>query len=236
MPASLKKTFDTLIDEILDQAWKKADPAAQDLAKEVLDALAPTLRAGILDFGADFRGPGKSGAVSLVVAVGMKDGQKVEAALRKVRAALPEEKRKEIDVDVDTVAGVGIHSAPAKIDAKGQILFGDSPRLFFAFRKDAVMLGIGPADEALAQMKSALASTAKASKVFQGEFSIRNIAKIAERKDEGVLEAAKKVFPDNVSDTYRFIVSGGSSLDMRFSGSARIIQFGVLAEQMRRNR
>src|SRR5262249_35192435 len=62
MPAKLRKTFGPVIEEVATKAVAaEKDKEKAALLKELLDALKPTAKAGVLDAGLDFRGPGKGG-------------------------------------------------------------------------------------------------------------------------------------------------------------------------------
>ncbi len=235
-PKSLKKTLDPLIDDLIEKGWKSAKADEQPFAKELLEILGPTMKAGILDFGVDLRGPNADNYAAVLVAVQVQDATRLEALLRKVHGILPAEEKANIKLDVAKAGGIALHQFQAKLDPEAERLFGLEPQIVFAFRKDAVVFAIGPVTDATAAVKSTLDTPVKASGLIQSATSLRKIAPMMERKDPGAVEAAKKAYPDGVDDTYRFSVTGGDTLDIRLSSSTRIIQFGVLLEQAKRVR
>ena len=236
VPASMKKALDPLIDDFVAQGWKKAKADEQPYAKELLEILAPTLKAGILDFGADFRGPTANDNAAMVVIVAVKEADKLEALVRKVYGVLSEEEKKDIKLDADKAGAVAVHVFTIKDRHDENDIFGPNAKGAVAFRKDAVVFAIGPVADAIAAVKSGLETTPKSGPVMEGVAAIRRFAPVMEKKDPGSVAAAKKAYPPGINDEYRVTVIGGQSLDVRFTSSARIIQFGMLLEQARRNR
>lgn len=236
VPASLKKALAPVIDEFVANGWKKADAEGQPFAKELLEILAPTFKAGILDFGADFRGPNADNYLAMLAVIAVKDGDKLEALARKVYGVLPPEKKAGIKLDVGKAGRIDLHEFDAKLDPEGQDMFGPNAKIIVAFRKDAILFAMGPNADAVAAVKNGVDATAKASPVVEGMASMRRLAPVMERKDAGAVAAAKKAYPAGINDAYRLTVTGGENLDIRLSSSARIIQFGMLLEQARRNR
>jgi hypothetical protein len=235
LPASMKKTFEPLVDQLLDEAVKSAKKD-QEMVKELLDTLKPTIKAGLLDAGFDLRPNSAGGYVSLLAGVRVKDGDRIEATLRKIVSGLPEGAKKDLTIDAEKVSGVAIHRGPAKLDRKAEEVFGPDVRTYFAFRKDMVLFSIGAEAPALAAIKDGINASPKMSKTGQGQASIRNIAKLFEPKHEGITEAAKKAFPDGSDDLIRYSETGGEAFESRVSASTRVILFGVLAAELRRGR
>ena len=71
---------------------------------------------------------------------------------------------------------------------------------------------------------------------MQGQVSLRNVAVLAESKQEGTVAAAKKAFPAGTDDLIRYSITGGDAFEARISSSIRAILFATLADQTRRNR
>ncbi len=236
VPKSLKKALDPIIDDLVAQGWKKAKDGEQPYAKELLEILGPTLKAGILDFGVDLRGPNSENHFAALVMVHMKDAPRLEALARKIHDVLSPDEKAGIKLDADKVAGVALHQMVAKLDPNTEQIFGASPQIVVAFRKDSILFAIGPVSEATAAVKAAIESSAKASALIESSTSMRKLAVVMERKDAGAIDAAKKAYPAGVNDAYRFTITGGPTLDVRFSSSTRIIQFFMLLEQARRGR
>ncbi len=236
LPASLKKAFEPVIDEVVAQAWKKTPGDKQQLTKDLLEILAPTFKAGLLDAAIDTRGPNAQGHLTAVVALNVKDADRLEPIIRRIHGMLPENEKAGIKLDVDKVGAIALHQFPAKFDAAKEAVFGPNAQIVVAFRRDAVVFAIGPVADATVAVTGSLDAAAKASPVLEGMMSIRKFAQVVDRKDPGAIAAAAKAFPAGVSDAIQATVTGGQGLDVRFSASTRIIQFGMLMEQARRNR
>lgn len=234
VPTAMKKALAPVVDEFLDKAWRSAPANKQQDAKTLLEALGPTMKSGLLDGGFDLRGPGASNFVSLLAGFRVQDGDRVEEAIRKLYANLSPDEKRDVTLDIAKADGITIHGVTPKLDDNAKNMFGPQAKAYFAFRKDLALLAIGPESEALPVLKDGLSANPTATKVVQGQVSMRNLAKLLEAKEPRVGEAARKAFPDSVRDTIRFEVSGGAALEARFSASSRLIQFGVLAEQARR--
>jgi hypothetical protein len=233
---SVKKALEPLVDDLVAQGWKKAKDPEQPYVKELLEILAPTVKAGVLDFAADIRGPNADKHLTVLTCVHVKDANRLESLARKIHAILPPDKKAVIRLDVDKAAGIALHQFPAKLDPNADNFLGSDPQAIVAFRKDAIVFAIGPVVDATAAVKSSLDTLAKAGPAIEGMAAIRALAPVFDRKHPGMAEAAKKAYPSGISDAYRLSVTSGQNLDVRLSASTRLIQFGVLMEQSRRNR
>jgi len=237
VPTTLKKALDPVIDELVANGWKKAKGDEQPYVKELLEILAPTLKAGILDFGADFRGPNADKNFTAIVTVNVKDADRLEALGRKAYAILPAGPEKAaIKLDVDKAGGIALHQLPQKADPQAQQIFGPNYQMIVAFRKDAIVFGIGQPSDAATAVKGSLTTTAKSGPVVEGTVSMRGMGTMMERKEAAFGTAVKKAYPAGVNDAYRFTVNGGQNLDLRISTSTRLLQLGMEIEQARRNR
>jgi hypothetical protein len=229
LPETLKNTLDPLVDRTLGQIVEKADALRAD-AKDVADALAPTLKSGLLDLGIDVRGPRADGFASLLVGLRMVDGDKLDAALRRLAGNIGAKERESITFDVAKVDGVSIHRiAPKDLERGMRDLVGDNAKIYVAMRKNLLLVGVGAEPETLAAMRDALKAGPKSCKLLEGELAMRNLAKIFERKHEGVVAAAKKAFPEGADDLIRYSVTGGDAIEARVTSSIRLILFAESA-------
>ncbi|HEX3314354.1 MAG TPA: hypothetical protein VHR72_05645 [Gemmataceae bacterium] len=233
LPDALKKTLDPLVDKLLSQVVAKAE-ALQNDAKDVADALAPTLKSGLLDIGFDLRGPNADGFASMLFGIRLVDGDKLEPALRRFIGNIGARDRKDITFDVAKVDGVSIHRIAPKDLPKEEFrdLVGPDAKVFVAMRKNLLVVGIGSQASTLAAMRDALKAGPKTCKVLEGEVAIRNLAKLIEKKREGTVDAAAKAFPAGTDDTIRYSVSGGETAEFRVTSSIRMILFSMLTAQL----
>ncbi len=226
LPAAVRKQFAAVVDENFKKALdKEADKDKRELARILLDALAPTAKAGALDFGFDLRGPSKGGKYGVVVASRVTDGEAIEKAVKKLMAKVPDEVKEIVTLDVEKVGDVHVHRITApkgKIDENTREVFGEGPA-YFAVSKDAIFLALG--EGALPAIKGALAAPAKVGHPFQGEVSLARIAKLMAKTQKAAPDAAQKAFKARGSDKVRFTVEAGDSLQIKFGAKAQVVTF-----------
>jgi hypothetical protein len=230
-PDSLKATLNPLVDKVLAGLVQKAEALQAD-AKDLADAVAPTLKAGNLDLGVDLRGPDSNGLATLLVGVRLVDGAKVDASVRRLLGNIGAKDRKKVEFDVAKAGGASIHRIPVdNLDHDAQEMFGDDAKVYFAVRKDLLLVGLGSEKSTLPIMKEALESSPRTTKALEGQVAIRNLAKLLEKKQPGTVAAADKAYPKGTDDLIRYSITGGDAVEARVSSSIRIILFGMLAEQ-----
>jgi hypothetical protein len=232
LPGEVVKKLGPAADEGFKKALGKLDRDTRDLLAPLAKALEATAKAGQVDVGVDLRGPGDSGKYTALFAGKVKDGDRIESALKQVVEKLPEEKRRPIKLNAARAAGVSIHQVtPRKTDDFTRSTLGDGP-IYLAVRKDAVLVGMG--DGALEALKSALAAEAKQASPLQLELSLGRIAKLIDHYQKGADEAAKKAFKAPGSDRVRLSVTAGKALEVKFSVKSSVLTFAALIEKARR--
>ena len=97
-----------------------------------------------MDAAFSIRGPGKDGKYAFLIAVKVKDGDKIDKAARAMVKKLKKEEQARIAFEVEKVDSVPIHKLDIKkdLDEKAKQLFGDSP-LYMAVRPDAWYFAFG---------------------------------------------------------------------------------------------
>lgn len=231
LPATVRRALEPVIDEGIKKAVAaESDRTKRDLLSDLLDAVKPTAKAAELDAGFDIRGPGKGGLYTLIAGVRVKDGAAIEKAIKKVIAKLPEGERKQVTVDFDKAEGVAIHKAePDKLDAQTKAMFGANP-LYFAVRKDALLISAGA--NGLEAIKEGLAAAPKAARPMQVELSLARLAKLMARQQKSAPEAAKQAFKTRGSDKVLLAVEAGKALRLRLSVKTQVIAFGGLVRKL----
>src|SRR5262249_33692485 len=110
LPEDLRKHLPGAVDDLVKKALEKEkDKGKRALLGDLLEALKPTAKAGVVDMGFDLRGPGKGGKYTLVAGVRVKDGGGIEKVIKKGLAKLPAKDNKAIKLDVDTAEGGDNH-------------------------------------------------------------------------------------------------------------------------------
>ncbi len=232
LPEGVVKKLGPVVDDGFKKGLENLEKDARDLVAPLIQAMEATAKSGRLDLGIDLRGPRKSGKYTLLACGSIKDGDKIEAAFRKVVAKLPADKRKPIKLDADKADGINIHQIEQdKVDAKTKEMLGDGP-LYLAIRKDAVLLSMG--DDALATLKSALATEGKMADLVRLQASLKRMAKLIGQTQKGAEDAAKEAFKDDSSDKVSLAVTDGAKLEIRFNVKSAVLAFAGLMDKKRK--
>jgi hypothetical protein len=233
LPPEVVKQLGPVVDEGFKKGLDRLDDDTRELVEPLVKAVEKTVKSGQLDLAVDFRGPRKNGRYTILACGQVKDGDRIEAALRKVVEKLAEEQRKPIKLDADRASGVNIHRvAQKKVDSVTKAMLGDGP-LYFAIRKDAVVVSMG--DEALAALKSALALEPKAAGTVRLEGSLSRIAKLMARHQKGAEKAAKQAFKEKGSDRVSLFIGAGKTLEVKFTVKSSVLKFAGLLDQARKD-
>ncbi|MCI0464696.1 MAG: hypothetical protein L0Z62_47845, partial [Gemmataceae bacterium] len=147
--APLPDKIKTVLQSVVDEAAGKVLAATSDetkkkQARRLLDALAPTFQTGEIDLAVSLRGPDVSKRYTLVAGVKVREAEKVALIVAELIQDLPESERKQIQLNVEKVAGVGIHKLDLgkSFDARVKALIDEGP-VYVAFRPDAVFVAAG---------------------------------------------------------------------------------------------
>ena len=160
IPENARQQFVKSADDAFHSAMEKEkDPSKRAVAEKLYAAIQPTLKAGELDAAAAVRGPTQNTHYAAVIALKLKDGQKLQAVLRDLREQLPESERGRIKLDAETAGSVKIDRLDFQdqFDEQAKALFGQNP-FYVAFRSDAAFVAGG--DGGLSLLKDALSSPA----------------------------------------------------------------------------
>lgn len=233
----LRKTFAPVVDEGFQKSLdNETDETKRTLAAKLFKVLAPTWKAGQLDFAFGLRGP-KDKQYTAVIGLKLKDGKAVDQALRDLVKGLPEGDQAKIEFDADKSGDIAIHRIKVTdADEKTRNVLGDQP-LYAAFRPDALVLAIGP--EGLPALKEALSAEPKVGPQFQFEMSLSRLARLMEtvdaKKNKGAVKIAKDVFGNSQGDDVaRFVIEGGDKLKIRYAFKTPLLKFvNVLGAEAR---
>ena len=230
LPEPVQKNLAKAIDEGVQKSLADIqDAAKKQQAKQLIDALMPSLRQGELDAYFGMTGPvGKH--FTLLGAVKLKDGDKLGATVRDLitdaMKTMPEAEKAKIHLDAEKVGDVTVHRFEVPKDPKTQKVLDDLPgdnNLYVAFRKDALFLAIGK--ESLPTLKQALgASTTAASPVFVFDFDVARIAPVLAKTQEQ-RDLATKLFKGGQDGTIRLTVTGGAAVSARLSMKLNALEF-----------
>jgi hypothetical protein len=232
VPESLRTKLAPVLDDIFTEAVDKAKDAEKGLAKMVLDAVGPTLKAGEIDLGAAFS-PAGVGKINMLLAARVAEGTGIEKTVKQIAGFVPDDKAK-FAFDAGKANGVALH----KIE-------GTDGKLTETFASETVWLGTS--DELLLagfEPDGTLVKTAATTKptkvpVAFAELSAVRTLTTTEKglPQEQVKKLADEVFPDGVtlgSDTFRADLTGGDALTLRVTLKGKAARFAMLVDQAKK--
>lgn len=226
LPADAQKLWAQVIEEAIKQALEKEkDKEKREQAEIFVKALAPSLKTGDLDAAFSIRGPSKDDKFTFLIAVKVKDGDRIDKAARKMVKHLKKEEQEKITFDAYKVDSTPIHKLDIKkdLDEKSKRLFGDSP-LYVGVRPDAWYFAFG--EGGLEAVKQAVAAAPQTAPQMQFEMMLKRFAPAMAETEKGAVQAAEAAFgKGSGSDRIRFVIEGGRALQMRFSMKAPVIKF-----------
>ncbi len=207
-----------------DQVATEKDPQKKAMAGKAIEALWPTLKAGVIDLHLAVGSPNSGGNYNLLTAIGVQGGDKIESTVRELIGKLPETDRAQIKVDATKVGGVSLHQLKiANLDPEAKRLFGDNASAWAGIGKTAMMLGLGgDASAAFAALTSSEVSKPAPTIVIEG--SLSKLASLD--KDPVSNTIAAQVFGSTPgTDRFRLSLDGGQQLKLSASFKGRGLTF-----------
>jgi hypothetical protein len=209
------------------------DPAQRRLARAVLRAARPTIKAGRVDGAIGVRGPGRGGLHTMVAGLMVKNGREMEDLFRRELQGNGSAK-----LDVDKVGKVAIHRLPPGLDDLGEdatALLGQDPPGYIAFREDAVLLAAG--QDGLKAIGQAVTARPRPGPLVQVDMSCAFLATFAlpggREQTANAVAVARRVFKDRNRDRLRITLEGGESLRLRVGLDAQALRFFAELEDPR---
>jgi hypothetical protein len=225
LPSDTVKPLGAAVDEGFKTALELLDEKGRKLVEPLVKALDKTAKSGSVDAAIDLRGPNKDGKYTVVAGLRVKDGDKIEEALKKVIDGLPDEAKKPFKLDADKAAGVNVHSVQqADVDEDTKKLFGDGPT-YFAVSKDVLIVTLG--DDALAAIKSAMAAKPKAAGAAKLEVSLARLAPVLAKQRKNAVELAKETFKHKGSDKVTLSVEAGTALEVKVRIKTAVLTYAA---------
>jgi hypothetical protein len=227
LPEELEAKLGPAIDEGIRKGLEKEqNEAKREQAAKVLKALAPTLKSRDLDAVFRLLGPDTEHHYTLVAAAKLKQGAKLDHALRDLVKSLPEGERAIVTLDAETADGVKVHRIDAHkgFDEKARRTFGENP-FYLAVRDDAVVVGGGP--NGLEALKEVLSARPGAAPPFVLDLSMAKIAVVSARDSgdphrvKAVEEAVKNI---KGNDQIHIVLEGGQAVTLRVTAQAEAIK------------
>ncbi len=217
-----QKVLETAFNDILADAAKKG-PQEKALSEKLKEVLTPTIHAGVVDAGFDWRGPTAAGHYTLIAGVRVADGDKIESLVKELVGQAPEKDRAHIKFDASSLGEWKVHKldVASTYDKNTRQLLGDNP-IYFSFRKDAVFLALG--DNGLGALGEALQAAAGKTSALAGRLHLKGLVPLM--KDDPRAEGfAKDAFVKAGDDAVTFTVTGGESLQIHLEASGPVLKF-----------
>ncbi|MGL4552104.1 MAG: hypothetical protein ACRC33_13065, partial [Gemmataceae bacterium] len=235
LPEQMRKAANALLDETLKKGLDRLQEHEREVVEPLVKAALPTVRSGEVDAMAQMRGPGKGGKYTFVVGLGLRDGLRLEKAVKATLKSIPAKARRGITVDAEKAGEVFVHTAEQEnLDAKTRELLGDGP-IYFAFRDDGLVLAAGEA--ALDAVREAVAAKPSAAVPVRLEVGLKGLAPLLAAVDPAMKqapEAAKEAFGGGASDRVALTVRGGARFEARVTVPTAVLTFAGALDRLRK--
>lgn len=227
----MKKEYATAIDGLLAELVKKAPPDQEEVAKSVVAAIGPSLKAGELDAAAGLLGPDSKGRYQLIGAVGVKDGKGIEKLLKDLVKQFGQFIENEVTFkfDVETVGDFNLHRIDLKnTEAKFDKIFGTGT-IWLATSDKHIAFSIEPDG---ASIRKGLKAKAASVPVVSVDVAVAKLLPLVQpdlKPDElkALLKDAFGDGPTTGKDTINVTIEGGDKLTMKLKVKGKAIRLGA---------
>lgn len=229
----MKKEYAAAVDDLLAEALKKAPADQEQLVKQLIDAVSPTLKAGELDVAATLTGPNAKGHYSAMAAFTVAEGKKIEQLVKDVSVFLGGEA--EFKFDEAKVGDFNLHKIDVKRNSDGlEKVFGTS-HVWLAVSDKCIAVSFEPEGT---NLKAAL--KAKPAKVAVASFDV-SVAKLIpmlqpDLKPDELKALLKDAFGDGNpagKDTLRVSIEGGEKLSIKLNMKGKALRVFAGAELLK---
>lgn len=229
----MKKEYAAAIDDLLAEALKKAPADQEQLVKQLIDAVSPTLKAGELDVAASLTGPNAKGHYNAMAAFTVAEGKKIEQLVKDVSVFLGGEA--DFKFDEAKVDNFNLHKIDVKRNSDAlEKAFGTS-HVWLAVSDKCIVVSFEPDG---ATIKAAL--KAKPAKVAVASFDV-SVAKLIpmlqpDLKPDELKALLKDAFGDGNpagKDTIRVSIEGGDKLSIKLNVKGKALRAFAGAELLK---
>ncbi|OWK34763.1 hypothetical protein [Fimbriiglobus ruber] len=231
LPPNSKKELEPVVEALIEEAIEGAKD--KDVARKVLEAVTPTLKAGKFEAGLTVTGPNEDGKLKLVAAVKTTDGNAIAKLLEELAPHIPADKA-QIELNAKKAGDVAIH----KIEISNEDIekkFGT--KNIWLGTSDALILLSIEADGSLLQT----AAKSKPAKVepAEGELSLARMFGIDDKalKPDQVKKLVVEAFGGDGAegkDTVTVKLTGGDSLAVRANVKGKGFKMAILVDQAKK--
>lgn len=228
MNVGLSDSFAKLLTESFNQSVADAlanepDAKKKEFGLKISDAFRKLVSSGVIDYGADIRGPDANGKYNIIGAVGFPDARKLESVIRELRNEVPE-LAQVIQLDVAKTEKVTIHRiAVEPLPKEISDIVGNTP-ILVGFSEDAVYFGLGSDGQKNIEKQAEKGKTTAPILAF--DMHLAKMVNIFSKSDPKMVAAAKKAFDGkSASDLVEIKVASGEKLVVRASMKTQVIAF-----------
>ena len=232
VPERLRQPLNGIIDELLEEAVSKANESEQPLLKTLVAAVSPTLKSGVVELGLGIAGPNKGRSASVVSAVRLSEGLKIEQFLKTIGAILPADKGK-LTFDIEKTNGLTLHKFTGT-DEKFEKQFG-TDTVWLAINDSLLLVSVESSGDII---RAAAKQKATVVPVFTANLSLARMFRVTE---EGLTPEAIAGLIDDVfkgasddKDTLRVTISGGEKLTVRMTLKGKALQLSIAVDQAKK--
>lgn len=230
VPESFKKKYGELVDQIIAAGLDNAKGNDRDIAKKVLDAIEPSLKAGILEFGISLM-PSSNGKHEILSALRVASGKGIESLAKELAPFIPADQVK-IKFDVEKLGSATLHEIVPPANDETEKIFGSSS-LWLTTADDLLVLGFAPNS---ASAKKLAAAEPQNTPIFSFETSVTRLIPIVEPQTspETIKVLIQEVYADGkpaTKDTIKLTVNGGEQLSVGVSIKGRAAKFLALLQK-----
>jgi len=226
IPEAVQPGIRSVIDEAMEKGLDRiGDAAKRKQAELLLNALAPTLKAGEIDIAFSLFGPSANKTYGMIGAIKLRDGNTLAKTMRSVidEAAkdAPAAERERLKLDYATIGDVTIHRIDVqdKYDEKGKEIFGDHP-VYVALRSDAALFAIG--DGGFDALKKAVAEKAAKSPMARLEMSVAKLGPLM-AKTAAQRAVVRRALDGKDDPRISVSVEGGSAMLIRVTADLTLV-------------
>jgi len=206
-----------------DVTAREGDPGKRAMMKKAIDAVGPTLKAGVVDFHIAAGTPKSGGNYNVLAALGVQGGDKIESTVRDLVGQIPAGDRAKITTDVTKVNGANVHQLKIEnLDADAKRLFGSGVSAWAASARPRSCSASAATRRHVCRNDHQRLAEARADACHR-RFA-RQVASLD--KNPSANQIAGQVFgPSAGSDHFRLSVNGGKLLKLDLSFKGRGVTF-----------
>ncbi|MCE9567802.1 MAG: hypothetical protein K8U57_37865 [Planctomycetes bacterium] len=219
LPDGVKKDLGKVVDAAITEIVKDLPDEQKPIIERVLKTLAPTLKAGEVDFAVALNGPNSKGAHTLIGAVGVKGGKDIEKLIKDLVKDFGPflGDAAKFQFDVETVGSFKVHTITvAAMPPEVEKLFG-SNKIWLATSEDHIAFSIESDGTSL---KAGLKAQPAAASVLTVDVAFAKLIPLIGKdlKPDEVKAMLKDAFGDGSpvgKDTLSITVTGGDQLTVK---------------------